>query len=123
MKICITAEKPEIHGPIDPRFGRCKYFLIYDTETENYEAVPNTNRDGFGGVGVQSGQVMAEHKVEVVLTGNVGPNAYRTLEAGGIEVVTGAEGTAEEALKSYQNGMLKPTSGPTVAKDTGKRMQ
>lgn len=123
MRICVTAETEELNGPVDPRFGRCRYFIIYDTEKESYETVPNTNKDGVGGVGVQSGQLMSEKTVQVVLTGNVGPNAYKTLEAGNIKVVTGAEGTVEEALNRYREGNLNPAQGPTVEKDTGKKRQ
>ncbi len=123
MKICVTAETEERNGPVDPRFGRCRYFIIYDAEKESYEAIPNTNKDRVGGVGVQSGQLMAEKKVQVVLTGNVGPNAYKTLEAGNIKVVTGVEGTVEEALNRYREGKVDPTQGPTVEKDAGKNRQ
>ena len=114
MKICITAQGNDLEAQVDPRFGRCQYFVIADTETGETDIVGNSNKDGMGGVGVQSGQLMAEKEVKAVLTGNVGPNAYKTLDAAGIEVVTGVSGTVKEAIEKYKSGDLKATQGPSV---------
>ena len=56
MKICITSQGPDLSSQVDPRFGRAKYFIIYDDETETHEAVNNQENVGAaGGAGVQSG--------------------------------------------------------------------
>lgn len=114
MKICITSQGDGLEAQVDPRFGRCAYFVIVDTDTSDFEAVHNPNVTGTGGVGVQSGQMMSERKVKVVLTGNVGPNAFRTLQAAGIEVITGISGSVKEAVEKYKNGELRPAVDPTV---------
>ncbi|MCF7916605.1 MAG: NifB/NifX family molybdenum-iron cluster-binding protein [Candidatus Omnitrophica bacterium] len=114
MKICITAEGDNLDSKIDPRFGRAQYFLILDTESEDLEAIQNRNVGGMGGVGVQSGQLISEKGVKVVLTGNVGPNAYKTLEAAGIEVISGVSGIVRENIEKYKQGEFKPGNGPSV---------
>jgi predicted Fe-Mo cluster-binding NifX family protein len=113
-KICITSEGDKLDSKVDPRFGRCQYFVIVDTDTSKFEAVTNPNIDSMGGAGIQSGQFIADKKVKAILTGNVGPNAFQTLQAAGVDVITGISGTVKEAVEQYKEGKLKPTVGPSV---------
>jgi len=113
-KICVTSEGDKLDSKVDPRFGRCEYFIIVDTDTLKFEAISNPNIESMGGAGIQSGQFIAEKKVKAVLTGNVGPNAFQTLQAAGMNVITGISGTIKEAVEKYKTGELKPTGGPSV---------
>jgi predicted Fe-Mo cluster-binding NifX family protein len=114
VKICVTAQGYDLDAQVDPRFGRCQYFVIVDPETLQYEAIRNPNIDAMGGAGIQSGQIMAERQVKAVVTGNVGPNAFQTLNAAGISVMTGASGSIRHAIDAYKRGDLKATNGPTT---------
>ena len=113
-KICVTSEGDNLDSKVDPRFGRCQYFIIVDTDTIKFEAMNNPNIDSMGGAGIQSGQLIAEKQVKAVLTGNVGPNAFQTLQAVGVDVITGISGTVKEAVDKYKTDELKPTQGPSV---------
>ncbi len=42
MKIAISSTGPELVDLVDPRFGRCSYYVFVDTETGEYQAVENT---------------------------------------------------------------------------------
>ncbi len=119
MKVCVTSEGKTLESKVDPRFGRCQYFIIADSETLEFEAVANPNLDAMGGAGVQSGQLMSSKGVKAVITGNVGPNAHQTLSAGRVEVFTGASGAVSEAIEKYNNGELKSASGPSVSSKFG----
>ena len=114
MKICVTSQGNALDSGVDPRFGRCQYFIIVDTETLKFEAVKNPNIDTTGGAGIQSGQLMAGKGVKAVLTGNIGPNAFQTLQAAGIDVITGISGKVKDAIKKYTKSEFKPTQGPSV---------
>ena len=119
VKICVSSQGTTLDAQVDPRFGRCQYFLIVDTDTLEYEAIKNPNIDSMGGAGIQSGQLMAEKRVKVVITGNVGPNAFQTLHAAGIDVITGASGTVREAVERYKKGVFTPTQAPTTGSKHG----
>jgi len=119
MKICITSEGATLDSRIDPRFGRCRYFMIVDTDTMAFEAIDNANIQASGGAGIQSGQLMASYQVKAVLTGNVGPNAFQTLQVARIEIFTGVSGTVREALEKFNEGAFKKTQGPTVDSKKG----
>ena len=119
MKIAISATGPSLDAEVDPRFGRCQYFLIIDPDTMEFEAIDNTNKMASGGAGIASAQAVAGKGVQVVLTGDCGPNAYRTLEAAGIQVVTGVSGNIRKAIEQYKSGEFKTTSGPNVSAHFG----
>jgi predicted Fe-Mo cluster-binding NifX family protein len=114
MKIAISATAGNLDTTLDPRFGRCPYFVILDSETMQFETIPNIALSAVGGAGIQAAQVVASKGVKVLITGNVGPNAFQALSATGIKVVTGAFGTVREVVEKYKHGELKDTSAPTV---------
>ena len=119
MKICITSKGEDLDAEVDPRFGRCSYFVFVDTDSLAFEAVKNPNLDAAGGAGIQSGQLVAGKGVSTVLTGNVGPNAFDTLKAAGVDVVTGMSGTLRQAITTYKQGKINPTQGPSVGSKYG----
>ncbi|MDH5595887.1 MAG: NifB/NifX family molybdenum-iron cluster-binding protein [Candidatus Bathyarchaeota archaeon] len=122
MKICVTAPSGSLDAQIDPRFGRCSYFVIVDSETMEFEAIPNTASRSMSGAGIQAAQTVASRRVNVLITGNVGPNAFQALSAAGIKVVTGAFGNVREVIEKYKSGELKETSSPTVRGHFGMGM-
>jgi predicted Fe-Mo cluster-binding NifX family protein len=119
MKVAITSCGEYLSSEIDTRFGRCGYFLKVDTETLVYESIPNRSAMASGGAGIQAAQTVSELGVEAVITGDVGPNAFRTLNAAGIKIITGASGTVKEAIEKFQSGELKETGAPTSASHAG----
>lgn len=119
MRICVTAREQNLESEIDPRFGRCKYFIFIDPDTLEFEAASNPNMNSMGGAGIQSGQLISEKKASAVLTGNVGPNAFQTLKAAGIEVITGVSGIVKQAAEDYKQGRFKADNGPSVSSKFG----
>jgi predicted Fe-Mo cluster-binding NifX family protein len=119
MKIAVSATEKDLDAPIDSRFGRCAYFLIIDTESMQFEAFDNENIALPGGAGIQSAQFLSSKGVDVLITGNIGPNAVRTLAAAGIKMVFGQSGTIKQTILDYKAGRLKATSEPNVPGHTG----
>ncbi|MBU2102323.1 MAG: NifB/NifX family molybdenum-iron cluster-binding protein [Candidatus Omnitrophica bacterium] len=119
MKICITSEGKTLDSKVDPRFGRCQNFIFFDTDTGKFEAQENANAQFQGGAGIQSAQLVNLKGATAVLTGNVGPNAFETLNKAGIQVYTGVSGTVKEAVEAYKGGKLKITESPSVGSKFG----
>ena len=119
MKIAVTATGEKIESEIDPRFGRCAFFIIYDLESGDFQAVPNPGREASGGAGPQATQAVADTGVEAVITGNLGPNAAQALQAINIPVYQFQNGTVAEAIEKYKAGELESISGPTVKSHFG----
>jgi predicted Fe-Mo cluster-binding NifX family protein len=114
MKIAISANGPTLDAEVDPRFGRCAYFIIADPETMEFEAVDNASAMASGGAGISAAQMVAGKGVAAIITGNCGPNAHQVLSAAGIEMITGASGKVKDVLESYRAGKLKASSQPNV---------
>ncbi len=110
MKIAVAAEGNELKSKVSRRFGRTEYFIIYDIENGDFEAVKNDS--GGGGAGIKAGNLLASKGVEYAITGGgVGPNAYEALSAANIRPIGNFEGTVEEAVKAFEKGELKPIEG------------
>ena len=114
MKICVSASSGNLDANVDSRFGRCPYFVVVDSETMEFTAVSNDSTNAAHGAGIQAAQTVANMGANVVITGNVGPNAFNVLSASGIKIVTGASGNIREAIEKYKSGQLKEVSNPTV---------
>jgi len=115
MKIAVSAVGNTLDAQVDRRFGRCSNFIIVDSETMTFKAIPNVAAGAMGGAGIQAAQTIASKGVKVLITGNVGPNAFQTLSSAGIEIAVGASGTVRESVEKFKKGELSKTGGPTVS--------
>jgi len=119
MKIAVTSSEKHLDAEADPRFGRCRYFLIIDTDTLEYESLENSNVALGSGAGIQSARQMAEKGVKFILTGNCGPKAYQTLSAAGIGVIVGCSGLIRDLVEQFKAGKLTAAETPNVASHFG----
>ncbi len=119
MKIAISSSGNTLDSSLDPRFGRCAYFLIVDPADMTYEVFDNQSAAQSGGAGIQAAQFLADKNVSAVITGHVGPNAVQTLAAAGIEIFAEQQGTIKEGVEKYKRGGFIPTTQSTVASHFG----
>jgi predicted Fe-Mo cluster-binding NifX family protein len=105
MKIAITSQGRDLNSQIDPRFGRAAYILIVDTDLPKVEVIDNEeNINAFKGAGIQAAAMISKRGAEVLLTGYCGPNAYKTLQAAGVKVVSDVTGTVKDAVDAFNEG-------------------
>lgn len=115
MKIAVSSRGPTINDPVDPRFGRASKFVVFDTATSESSSVDNTqNLNAMQGAGIQSAQTVADIGASYVITGHCGPKAFRALDAAGVKIVIGAQGTVSEAIDKFMAGELVATDAPDV---------
>ena len=119
MKIAVSSSGKDLDSQIDPRFGRCAYFIIAETDDMSFEAFDNESIALGGGAGIQSAQFIASRGAVVVMTGNCGPNAVQTLSAANVRIFVGQSGTVRESIEKYVRGDIKSTSKPNVADHYG----
>ncbi|MFE3845363.1 NifB/NifX family molybdenum-iron cluster-binding protein [Thermoplasmatota archaeon] len=119
LKICISSSGEDLNANVDPRFGRCDYFLIIDPKTMDFESIDNKSSKVMGGAGIQAAEHIAKTGANVVITGNVGPNAFKTLKAAGIKIITGASGNIKDILDKFNRGELNEIDSPSVGSHFG----
>ena len=115
MKVVITSQGKELSSEIDPRFGRAKWLLVVDTQTGSSEAYDNAvNLHIAQGAGIQTGQNVVNLGVEAVITGNIGPNAFKTLNAVNVKVFLANSQTVQEAVDLFKAGKLEEVNKDNV---------
>jgi predicted Fe-Mo cluster-binding NifX family protein len=107
MIIAVASQEPELSGLVDPRFGRARYFIIYDTGDDSWEIIDNSrNSEVAHGAGIQTAQRVVDAGVEMIVSGNFGPKAADVLKAAGVVTTIWAEGTVADAIDMARNNRL-----------------
>jgi predicted Fe-Mo cluster-binding NifX family protein len=115
MKLCVTSSGQSLEDTVDPRFGRCQYFIFVDSDNLEFEVIQNPAVSTGGGAGTKSAQLVANKGAEVVLTGNVGPNAFDTLQAAGLKIIVGLlDTTVRQAIEGFNTGNFGYANMPSV---------
>jgi len=123
MKICITSLGPNLDSPIDPRFGRARYFLLLDENGELKKVLPNSGVNAIRGAGIAAAQQIVQQGVEVLITGNIGPNAFGALMASKIRIFLGLPGVSSsvrEIFNMWRENKLSQVQAPSVPGHFGK---
>lgn len=119
MKLAVSSTGTGLDAQMDPRFGRCAYFVIVETESLQAESLTNESQGLGGGAGIQAAQSVASRGVQAVITGNCGPNAVDTLAAAGVALYTGQSGTVRQAVEMFKKGQMTPASGANAPAHAG----
>lgn len=102
MKVAVSATEASLNAAVDPRFGRCRYFAMVDSESMEAEFIENTAAGMGSGAGTQAARLLAGRDVAYVLTGDCGPNATETLTAADIAIVLDCHGSVRDAVSQWR---------------------
>ena len=112
MKVAISTSGNTIDSTVDPRFGRCQNFLIVNIDTLEYQAIENIAQYEGHGAGISAAQFIVEKGVKAIISGNIGPNAFRVLASANIQLFT-YNGIIKDAIIKLKNNELIAVTGPT----------
>ena len=108
MKIAISVTRPGDSATLEPRFGRCPYFAVYDDSDRSYEWFENQGIKAASGAGTGAAQSLLDRGIGVVISGQFGPKAAQVLEAGNVKMLLApAEQPLTEVITRWQSGGLK----------------
>jgi len=108
MKLAMPIEGKDSMKNVSPSFGRAPYFLIYDTDTKEEKYLENSAATTQGGAGVKAAQIVADSKVDVLLTPRCGKNAAEVFEDSGIKLYKTREGSAKKNIEDFTEDRLSP---------------
>ncbi|MBT3177764.1 MAG: NifB/NifX family molybdenum-iron cluster-binding protein [Desulfobacula sp.] len=116
MKIAITSKGRDLDSEVDPRFGRAAFILIIETDTIEFEVIDNSkNANSFKGAGIQAAASISDKNAKVLLTGFCGPNAFKTLDAANIKVVSDVAGNIRDVINNFNEGKFSFINAANVA--------
>ncbi|KAA0002512.1 MAG: dinitrogenase iron-molybdenum cofactor biosynthesis protein [Thermoplasmata archaeon] len=118
MKVAVTSQTKSIDSIIDERFGRCNFFIIVEPDSMEYEVLPNEAIASSSGAGIKAAQELINKKVDAVITGNIGPNAFDILKQAGIKIFR-AFGNVKEAIEKFKEKKLEEIRMANVGKHGG----
>ncbi len=103
MRIAVASDDNKVSG----HFGHCEGFAIY--EVENKEIKDNSFVENPGHKPGFLPKFLAEKEIDVIISGGMGETAQVLFNENNIEVVVGASGDSETAVKNFISGELKST--------------
>lgn len=115
MKIAISSTGKDLEDNVDERFGRCPYFIIVEIENKKIKSsktIENTATAQMGRAGISAAEIVANEKVEAIITVNIGPRAFDVFSQFGIKLYQ-APGKIKDVIKQFIDGKLKAISSPT----------
>jgi predicted Fe-Mo cluster-binding NifX family protein len=110
MKIAISATGQHKESLLDRRFGRCNYFLIFNTETGDYKVISNNGVSSGGGAGIAAASQVIEENVSAIITGSLGPNAFELIDKAGIKAYSCEALPVFEVVEMFQKNQLSEIS-------------
>jgi predicted Fe-Mo cluster-binding NifX family protein len=116
MKLALSVNAQAENPKLDQRFGRCPYFLVVDTITQDRVFLRNPGLDSERGAGTQAAQYLVNNRVEAIISGHFGPNAYSVLEAAGIQMYSANNDKVDTILADFLAGRL-----PQAESQSGSR--
>lgn len=121
MKIAVSSQGAQLTSKIDERFGRCAYFLVITPESLEFEAIENTESEQ--GAGINAAKRVIDAGAKLVITGNMGPKAFRVLKEAGIDIVLNGGGRAIDVIQQYKNGVFTKAAKPNSQGHSGKKRE
>ena len=108
MRIGVSATGRDLDARVDDRFGRCPWFLVIESDSLEFDAVENRHAEEGMGAGMGAAKDLIDARIDVVISGQVGPKAYEVLNAGNIDIfLVSGNVTVKEALESLKRGELQ----------------
>ena len=103
MKIAATYD----NGNIFQHFGKTEFFKVYEVADNKIISSEVISSNGLGH-GALAG-LLGEQGIDVLICGGLGGGAQTALKEAGVEVCSGANGDADQAVEAYLRGELVST--------------
>lgn len=123
MKIAVSSRGQSLQDQLEERFGRCAGFVVYDTKTKTGSFLDNSRQQDQGqGAGIQTLQMLSAAGIDVLITGQLGPNAVQAMNQTQIQAFSSSTDTVQEAIEAWQRNELQHISSPSGQPGAGRGM-
>ncbi|MBS0014119.1 MAG: NifB/NifX family molybdenum-iron cluster-binding protein [Desulfobacterales bacterium] len=123
MKIAVSSKGQSLQDGLDPSFGRCPGFVVFDTDTQNTSFLDNSRQQDLAqGAGIKTAQMVSNAGVDVLISGKIGPKAMEALGQSRMQIFSSSAATVREAIEAWQRNSLSPVSTATGQPGGGQGM-
>lgn len=113
MIIAITTNGDNVEAPVSGSFTRCHQFIFFDSELGDVsDVVDNPERELPDGGGLEAAEIIVKHDTEILITGEIDPEAGDILGAGGVQFQICTNGSVRSAIDRCLAGELPLAPGP-----------
>jgi len=120
MHLAISIQEDNgLDSQVSTIFGRCPYFIFIDPTTKEFSIEANVAKNASGGAGIQAAQMVINKGAGGIISGNLGPKAFLTIQAANIPVYQSKGGNVSQALDDYLKNELPVLSEPNVGVHSG----
>ncbi|HEY9114266.1 MAG TPA: NifB/NifX family molybdenum-iron cluster-binding protein [Bacteroidales bacterium] len=87
MKVAIASQGNSLESKLDKSFGRCNFFVVYDTENKTVEFIENPNKDDDEKAGSKSVQMVSTRNVSKIISSDFGLRIKPLLDSLKIQMI------------------------------------
>ncbi|GAB6122134.1 NifB/NifX family molybdenum-iron cluster-binding protein [Dysgonomonas termitidis] len=87
MVIAISTNTNDLDQPVSENFGRCQWFCLYDTDTQNMRFVENIAGSAKQNAGIKTINFLLELNIDTVLSGRFGTITTVLLREKNIQII------------------------------------
>jgi predicted Fe-Mo cluster-binding NifX family protein len=117
MLIVIGSDGNSLDSPVAKRFGHADYFILFNTETKNFEAFENLAEEH----NHNNLYDFLQKGAEIFIVGNIGPHAFDIVNTSKSKVYLARKMSVSESINRFFNGELEQLTEPTVKKSIGHK--
>ncbi len=105
MKIAVTSLGDNLNSNLSEKFGRCPYFIVYNTDDKSFISLHNEGINLQSAAGPKAAETIINENVDILLTGHIGDKAENVLQRSKIKLVTGYKENLSimEVINNYIN--------------------
>lgn len=110
MLIAIPADIEDKDSLVSGSFGRAPFYYVYNDETKEGYFVSNQGEKAQGGAGVKAATGILEQEIDVLITPQLGENAFEVLKAANVKLYKSIEDTLINNMISLKKSKLDKLS-------------
>ena len=105
-RMAVTCSSGDLQAKIVP-LARSAFFIIFEGSPDRFLVMENLIKKAGSESGIRMANELAEQKVDIVITGTIGPKAFKQLESAGVKVHAGCDGNkVSDVLDKCLKGVL-----------------
>jgi predicted Fe-Mo cluster-binding NifX family protein len=103
MIIAISASEDQLKSIIDPHFGRCDWYCLYDTDTRKFSFLENTFRYQQEQAGFDAAKFLLTKGIKIVVAGRFGSKVIDVFKENDVQmIIPQTEQTISKFINSFK---------------------